>query len=382
MERRRILAGSVGALSASVAGCNLLAAPPSFELRDLEPGATEIGQGRDLTLTVTVVNSGGRAGEAELDVLAGGETRETVTAAVEADAERTVETSVDTSALEPGDHEVGFRAGAEEPVQATTTVTVLQPATFAFTAVDPVSGNRPRGETVELTATVENVGEVEGTAEVVVRFDGRVETTEWVTLGPGESTEISYEQATSSVPTGEYDFAFEAGDESIGGTLTVREPRPDPVVTNTAMPDPTFRDLSQQGNRFLVTVVNDGNAGDLGYGLVFFDDGQHRWDSDVEVQGQDTAHFQAGQEREVSETEEPGDETYFAFRLWPAEVTAEVENEGPGDGTIAVELLNGSSVVSTQEVVVAAGESTPVTFQPDFSEDQPQGISVEARLPE
>lgn len=96
-----------------------------------------------------------------------------------------------------------------------------QPANLGVSdaAVDPTEVEV--GETVEVTATLENTGEEEATFTVDLAVDGGVVDSTDVTLGPGESTEVQFEHAFEEA--GSYDVSV-AGESA--GTVEVTDDGP------------------------------------------------------------------------------------------------------------------------------------------------------------
>ena len=73
------------------------------------------------------------------------------------------------------------------------------------------------GETVSVTATVENTGDAEGTTTLALTVDGETHDELEVSLSPGERTEAQF--TTTFDEAGEYTVAVEgttAGDLSVG----------------------------------------------------------------------------------------------------------------------------------------------------------------------
>lgn len=83
---------------------------------------------------------------------------------------------------------------------STASSTVRAPADIGVTSVSAPDA-ADVGETVTVTATVENSGGVEGTQEVTVTAGGHTVTTEAVTLQAGESTDITADVTAKSVGT-------------------------------------------------------------------------------------------------------------------------------------------------------------------------------------
>jgi hypothetical protein len=124
------------------------------------------------------------------------------------------------------------------------------------------------GDTVTVTATVRNGGDVTGTRDVTLSLagpDGAVvdPVTESVELRPGEETEVTLDWATTTGDAGEYEATVEAGDVTATADVFVDESvgQADFVVTSTggymAYGYDTLEDAEGQGLEF-----PDKNAGE------------------------------------------------------------------------------------------------------------------------
>lgn len=107
------------------------------------------------------------------------------------------------------------------------------------------------GETVEVTAAVENVGDEEATHAVGLAVDGDVEATRTVTLDGNETATVTFER-TFDEP-GEYAIAVGGED---AGTLTVEEPGRIEIV-NVSLPADWVR--AGYETTVEVTVANPGD---------------------------------------------------------------------------------------------------------------------------
>ena len=87
------------------------------------------------------------------------------------------------------------------------------------------------GESVDVTATVENRGEGSGTFTAELRVDGDVVQTGDVTVGAGESEQVTFTETFEAAGTYDVDVSG-----TFAGTLEVTE---EPVETPTATPTPT-----------------------------------------------------------------------------------------------------------------------------------------------
>ena len=90
------------------------------------------------------------------------------------------------------------------------------------------------GESVDVTATVENRGEGSGTFTAELRVDGDVVQTEDVTVGAGESEQVTFTETFDTAGTYDVDVSG-----TFAGSLEVtEEPVETPAATPTPTPDP------------------------------------------------------------------------------------------------------------------------------------------------
>jgi hypothetical protein len=88
------------------------------------------------------------------------------------------------------------------------------------------------GESVDVSATVENTGDGAGSTEVRLFVDGEYAgESRVVQLGPGEQTTVVFTEEFTT--PGEYEIAVE---NTTAGTLTVGQPSPTPTVTESPTP--------------------------------------------------------------------------------------------------------------------------------------------------
>lgn len=167
--------------------------------------------GESLTIPVTVRNEGGTAGDYEATLTVDG---------------RTVATN--TGRLQPNDSaavtfEHPFETAGEYEVTVGTeslTVLVREPATLSVTDIRADSRQVAVGESVTVTATVENPDDVPGSRDVPVTLDGEDIGVESVTLDAGESASVSVtvelpEPGVHTIAIGEATVEVEATRETV-----------------------------------------------------------------------------------------------------------------------------------------------------------------------
>lgn len=108
-----------------------------------------------------------------------------------------------------------------DPDPTPTETEELAPAEFIFTGIVPGDETVQLGESRELGATFENVGEQPGTQDVGVMFSDEFENSMEYSLDPGEEGGVTQGLDTESLGAGDYDYTFTTEDDEISATLTV-----------------------------------------------------------------------------------------------------------------------------------------------------------------
>ena len=110
----------------------------------------------------------------------------------------------------------------------------ISTASFSGTALDPAfynvgPVNAPdsvdEGESFDVSATVDNTGEVEDTQTIRLLIDGVEERSQSVNLDPATSTTVTFESATINNP-GDYTLEVDSEDDAETTTITVNELAP------------------------------------------------------------------------------------------------------------------------------------------------------------
>ncbi|WP_263019326.1 DUF7282 domain-containing protein [Natronobiforma cellulositropha] len=138
---------------------------------------------------------------------------------------------------------VGLEAhGYDEPAVAETDLAgeiapLAAPAEFV---IGDLETNAPveAGETLEVTATVENVGEEDGTQALTLSLGDTVVDTDSLTLDPGESNVVSLSYQTGEADAGEYTATVSSANDSASVTVSITEPEiPDELPGDDPVPE-------------------------------------------------------------------------------------------------------------------------------------------------
>jgi PGF-CTERM protein len=124
---------------------------------------------------------------------------------------------------------IGFTVATGGMVGASTTNNAADDVAEASSHDFTVSGlmapdSAVAGENITVNATVENIGGATGSVAVEFLFDGTVLQTENVTLGAGNTTDVSFDVSTEGIAPGEYTHSVRANDSQDPATITLTEP--------------------------------------------------------------------------------------------------------------------------------------------------------------
>ena len=364
---------------------NRLAAPTElgdYQLSNLDPATATVTQGESLDISVDVTNADSVEGSQPVELTVGGVTR-TQEVRLGAGASTTVTfEGIDTGALAPGQysHEI---ATANDT--ASGTLTVQQPATFAVSNLQPPSATVETGATVDISATVENVGDLAGTKSVELTVDGFSETRS-VTLNASETTTVQFQTLDTAVlGAGTYSHEVATADSAVNGTLTVQGG----ANFQLSNLDPA-EGTAPQGGQFTVSAIIENIGDEQGTQTVTFQAGSITSQQSIPLDSGnftpveftvDVSALAPGTYTQQITTandtisgnltvQEPAD--FQVSGLSPADVTvaegdlldisATVENVGDAEATQTVELsIDGFSDTAT--VTLAGGANQSVTFQ-------------------
>jgi len=190
-----------------------------FDVSGLDPQTATVEEGAEVEISATVENIGDQNGTQDVTLevdgttdsqeltLAGGAS-ETVTFTVDAPSAGSYTHTVSTD-----DDEVAGALTVEEPPA---------PAEFQIVSISPQETTVDQGDTVTVSATVENVGDQEGTQDVTLDIDG-ISQSQSLTLAGGETGSVSFDVDTSDVDPGDYTHTVATEDAEASGSLTVEE---------------------------------------------------------------------------------------------------------------------------------------------------------------
>jgi hypothetical protein len=349
-------------------------------------------------VVVDIENVGTGEGTETVTLSAGGEQLDSQTVTLAAGATTSVEFTVDTDQTDVGDLGIVVEGSSDS---ASTTITVEeQPdeASFDVTITD-TNGPVTVGDDVSVTATVENVGELQETKQVDLVVRGTVRDSQNLTLAGSESTTVTFSYTTDDDDPPSIDAVVESPDDSDSETVTVERPGTFEVSINSTNEPVTASDDLEVD----VSVENVGDTQTTETVELQFG-GETAGSTDVTLAAGEstvtsfTVGLDASDEGEnlleaVSDNDSSttrvtvGATAYFDVELTQMgstdlsttdgvvaneEVTvdATVENTGDETATQRVVITAGGERIASQRVELAPDESTTIsgTFTPAESE--------------
>lgn len=202
-------------------------APAEFEIVETAVARTTIAVGEEVDVRATIANVGGQEGTVTAELQVDGVGVDTRNVSIEAGTEVPV---TFTHAFEgPGRYEVSINGTTVD------TVAVVPPAEFEIVDTAVERTMIEVGESVDVTVTVTNVGELEGASTVELERDGEVIATREQTIAPAETATVRF--SATFEERGAYELgvnteapsasraagASGSGDSTGVGTVYVRE---------------------------------------------------------------------------------------------------------------------------------------------------------------
>jgi len=233
--------------------------PPTFDLTGAavrDPVFTD----EVFTTEVRIQNVGGENGEETVALLVDGESVDEATVEVVAGsaATATLEYDIEDAGVEPGPLEIALE-GSDDTINERAEVRPVptepffrvEGATFTPDVVPQLAG-----ETVTAAATVRNTGNETGTDAVAFAVDGETIATEQVELDSGETADIDFSTAATTLSTGDQTVSITTQDSERTAAVTVREPQP--ASFETALTNLNAEDTLADGDTVTVEIENTG----------------------------------------------------------------------------------------------------------------------------
>ncbi|ACM57665.1 CHRD domain containing protein [Halorubrum lacusprofundi ATCC 49239] len=357
--------------------------PAEFTVSGLDPKDTEVARSREIDVSARIRNVGDITDTQTVELRIDDEVvaeRELELAC--RSSERVRFENIDIDDLGPDEYEYGVFS---EDDSETGTLTVLRPAEFRVSNLDPEDVTVTRGDLIDVSASIQNVGDISDTQTVEFRIDDETVAERRLELDGRESRRITFEEIdTRTLEPDEYEHGVFTEDDSETGTLTVEAAEESGFMVTL---DPEEQTVTQ-GEQFglSATIENVGQVADtqtvelrfdgelINDQEVVLDSGESRT---LRVRGIETDDLDPGEYEYVVSTDDDSatgiltveavEESGFMVTLDPEEQTvtqgeqfglsATIENVGEATDTQTVELRLDGELINDQEVVLDSGES-------------------------
>jgi hypothetical protein len=371
---------------------------------DINSTNSPVDEGETFEVEARIENTGAQVGSQDIVMTVAGieEDRKTVSLDGQAAINKTF--TWETEPGDAGDYAVTLYSEDDEAI---TDAEVEEQAEFAV-AIDSTNSPVAVGETLEVTATVENTDDVEDTQEVVLNIDGNRTDSTNLTLDGGESETVTLEWPTGDSDLGNHTAEVASETDANETNVRVQQPAAFAVTidsTNSAVAEGEELDVVVTGEnvgdlRGNKTVTLSVGAVERDSTDVRLDPGESRavtltWETGDGDAGDYTAEVAAGNGSDsapVTVTSAPtptggdgdggdGDNNAtFAVTITEVrlpdetggslEVDATVENTGERSDTQNVSMTVDGEETDSQELALDGGESESVTFiSPSAPED-------------
>jgi len=255
--------------------------PAAFEIVDSGPSEVTVTQGERVSVDATVQNPGevGTAQVVTLELSGVGEVDSNVVSLAGGES-GSVALALDTTDLDPGEYTYTVVSEASE---TTGSLTVDAPPTLEILELDPAVETITEGENLVVNATVQNVGDSEGSLAVFLALStlGRA-ASEALTLESGESATVTLSAASDLFQPGELSYTVESFADELSANLTVEPAETDNGeggdngTTDNQTADDTGGDGSGPGFGFAGGVAAVGGLAAYAYRKLGVEDGADR----------------------------------------------------------------------------------------------------------
>jgi subtilisin family serine protease len=196
----------------------LVVAPSEFQV-DILSATESVEEGQDIEVTAAIENVGDvdDTQTVTLDIPGLGSDSAEVTLPFDESTEETF--AVSTGAGDAGQYNATV---ASEDDEDSVAVEVTGNTDFQIVSVEVPTVIE--GESLDVTATIENVGDEGGTSTVSASIEGVGENSTAVTIGAGESTDVTLALDTDIGDAGEYTVVIETPQDSVSVTATLNLP--------------------------------------------------------------------------------------------------------------------------------------------------------------
>lgn len=193
---------------------------PFFEVSDLDPQDVTVDRGDVIDVSATITNTGGAEDTQDVEFRVGGETLASEEVTLDRDESEEVVFEGIEADLAGGDYEHGVFTDDDSQTATLTVEEDLDPADFQVD-IALSEDTIEEGETIDVSATVTNAGEEEGTQSIDLTINGDAVDSQDVTLAGGEDATVDFAGVGGDLTEGTYDVTVSSDDDEASATLTV-----------------------------------------------------------------------------------------------------------------------------------------------------------------
>lgn len=195
-----------------------------------------ITEGETLEVTTEIANTGDATDEQEVRLLIDGVAQDSQSRLLDQGENTTVTLNWATVNGDAGTHTAEVQTNDDSESFLVSVNESNESENFSVTIA---STNSPvqAGETLDVTAEVENIGNLSGEQDVELKIDGTIRDTQTIILAPGESESVTLSWTTSDGDGGDYMATVRSQNDSADTGVTVQEPASFAVnITDTNSP--------------------------------------------------------------------------------------------------------------------------------------------------
>ena len=237
---------------ASVTVTDSETADESFTVTELQAPA-DANAGETLIVHATVENPNDDAATQNVEFRFNGDVLYRTQLSLDGGASETVAFDVDTTDVAPGTYVHGvFTRDSGEIAE----INVSDEQSFALTELNAPE-NATAGDTIDVSAVVENPNDEESTQQVEFRLGGSLVESQNVTLAAGETENVTFEVDTTGLDPGSYYHGVFTRDSGEIAQIEVVEPEPEEPEENASV---TFDDQTSNGDSVMVANASNADA--------------------------------------------------------------------------------------------------------------------------
>jgi hypothetical protein len=231
-----------------------------FEFTGVTTDEETFSQNEEVPVRANIENTGNIVGEQTIELEIGNESSELNTE-LEPGETTTVGPTFEGNDFTTGTWEYTFSSDNDD-ISGSFEIEEPAKAIFEFTDIEPGDESIEQGPVIDVSATVENTGEADGTKEVTFELDGGATDSTELTLEAGENTSVTIQVDTEAFAPDEYEYTFSTEDSEISAILTITEPTVEQPETQTfsGRGQSVERGVNIEGGLTVIRATHDGSS--------------------------------------------------------------------------------------------------------------------------